>query len=182
MVVLSCASQPTTLPLPPQDFRVIEHVILIIQENRSFDHYFGTFPGAEGIPMEDGVPTVCVPNPLTGECVQPHHESKDKNQGGPHSHRAALADIDGGRMDGFIEQQVSWLGEGAEKAQAKGIVGSVMGYHDDREIPNYWSYAREFVLQDHMFESVSSWTLPVHLSIVSLWSAKCSRCGSRRRC
>ena len=35
-----------------------------------------------------------------------------------------------------------------------------MGYHDWHEIPNYWDYARNFVLQDHMFEAVNSWSLP----------------------
>ena len=49
----------------------------------------------------------------------------------------------------------------------------VMGYHDAREIPNYWTYARDFVLQDHMFAPVSSWSLPAHLYEVSAWSAFC---------
>ena len=49
-----------------------------------------------------------------------------------------------------------------------------MGYHDSREIPNYWTYARDFVLQDHMFESVASWSLPAHLYLVSAWSAECA--------
>jgi phospholipase C len=50
-----------------------------------------------------------------------------------------------------------------------------MGYHDRREIPNYWTYAREFVLQDHMFEPSYGWSLPAHLYEVSGWSAKCAR-------
>src|SRR5581483_4273041 len=37
----------------------------------------------------------------------------------------------------------------------------------------YWDYARNFVLQDHMFESVASWSLPAHLYMVSAWSAHC---------
>ena len=48
-----------------------------------------------------------------------------------------------------------------------------MGYHDAREIPNYWTYARDFVLQDHMFEPVAAWSLPAHLFTVSEWSATC---------
>ena len=48
-----------------------------------------------------------------------------------------------------------------------------MGFHDAREIPNYWTYAQEFVLQDHMFASNLSWSLPVHLFTVSGWSARC---------
>ena len=49
-----------------------------------------------------------------------------------------------------------------------------MGYHDAREIPNYWAYAENFVLQDHMFEPNDSWSLPSHLYMVSEWSAYCS--------
>jgi phospholipase C len=49
-----------------------------------------------------------------------------------------------------------------------------MGYHDAREIPNYWTYAHDFVLQDRMFAPDSSWSLPDHLFAVSEWSARCS--------
>ena len=48
-----------------------------------------------------------------------------------------------------------------------------MGYHDRREIPNYWAYADNYVLQDRMFESAASWSLPSHLYMVSGWSATC---------
>jgi phospholipase C len=48
-----------------------------------------------------------------------------------------------------------------------------MGYHDAREIPNYWAYAKNFVLQDHMFQPDLSWSLPAHLYMVSGWSARC---------
>jgi len=44
----------------------------------------------------------------------------------------------------------------------------------ESDIPNYWTYARDFVLQDHMFEPVASWSLPSHLYMVSAWSAECS--------
>ena len=48
-----------------------------------------------------------------------------------------------------------------------------MGYHDAREIPNYWTYAQNFALDDNMFESVASWSLPEHLFMVSGWAADC---------
>ena len=57
-----------------------------------------------------------------------------------------------------------------------------MGYHDAREIPNYWKYAENFVLDDHMFESDASWSLPAHLYLVSDWSARCSRPGDPSSC
>ena len=57
-----------------------------------------------------------------------------------------------------------------------------MGYHDWHEIPNYWTYARHFVLQDHMFQADASWSLPGHLYLVSGWSAKCSVRGDPMSC
>src|SRR3954468_6172239 len=59
----------------------IKHVVVIMQENRSFDSYFGTYPGADGIPMKSGVPTVCVPDPKTHVCVKPFHDTSDHNPG-----------------------------------------------------------------------------------------------------
>jgi phospholipase C len=156
----------------------IQHVIIIMQENRSFDSYFGTFPGADGIPIANGHPTVCVPDPLHGRCIAPYHSSIDLNHGGPHGEVAALTDINGGGMNGFIEE-----------AQKPGITPckipndpvciipgetDVMGYHDGGEIPNYWAYAKSFVLQDRMFEPNRSWSLPAHLFMLSGWSALCA--------
>jgi hypothetical protein len=61
--VLSGSAPPT--PAINPDIHKIKHVVVIMQENRSFDSYFGTYPGADGIPMRDGVPTVCQPDPHT---------------------------------------------------------------------------------------------------------------------
>jgi len=151
----------------------IRHVIVIMQENRSFDSYFGTYPHADGIPMRHGFPTVCVPDPALGQCVTPFHDPDDINLGGPHTAADAAADIDGGKMDGFI-------GQAETVFPVFGM--EVMGYHDEHEIPNYWAYAKHFVLQDHMFEPNASWSLPAHLFMVSGWSANCSRPGDPTSC
>ena len=65
----------------------LKHLVFIVQENRSFDHYFGTFPGADGIPMRNGRPTVCVPDPIAGACVRPYHTHEQLQEGGPHGQR-----------------------------------------------------------------------------------------------
>jgi phospholipase C len=171
----------------PKGIHKIRHVVIITQENRSFDSYFGTFPGADGIPMADGVPTVCNPDPKTHECVRPYHDTSDRNAGGPHDTVDALRDIDHGRMDGFQQQarRGRFLACHATDNPGCSLTPSapdVMGYHDWHEIPNYWAYARNFVLQDHMFEAVNSWSLPAHLSLVSGWSARCSRHGDPMSC
>jgi phospholipase C len=154
----------------------IKHVVIIMQENRSFDSYFGTYPGADGIPMKDGVPFVCSPNPKTKTCVKPYHDSNDVNHGGPHGAAASLRDIDKGRMDGFMaaaESGKPCAGMTVDPTCNGGSTPDVMGYHDGRDIPNYWHYAHDFVLQDRMFEPNASWSLPAHLFMVSEWSANC---------
>jgi phospholipase C len=158
----------------PSGIHLIRHVVVIMQENRSFDSYFGTYPGADGLPRN-----LCIPTPRGG-CVRPFHDTANRNAGGPHDHVNAVRDIDGGRMDGFALQAA----RGRRTACSAEIdaptcslaprTPDVMGYHDWHEIPNYWAYARHFVLQDHMFQPDLSWSLPAHLYLVSGWSAKCS--------
>jgi phospholipase C len=158
----------------------IKHVIIIMQENRSFDSYFGTYPGADGIPMQNGVPSVCVPDPQSGNCVKPYLDHRDLNGGGPHAAPSASSDIDGGKMDGFIQTAETGKKSCADPTNpvcvnnTTGRALDVMGYHDGGDLPNYWAYARNFVLQDHMFEPVASWSFPQHLAMVSGWSAKCT--------
>ena len=57
-----------------------------------------------------------------------------------------------------------------------------MGYHTQSDIPNYWTYAKDFVLQDHMFEPNASWSLPSHLFLVSEWSAYCTQHDNPSSC
>ena len=169
------------------DIHKIQHIIVIMQENRSFDSYFGTYPGADGIPMNDGVPTVCVTDPKSGTCIKPFHDPRDINQGGPHGASNAKADINSGKMDGFIAQAEGSRKRACKNPDAPGCTGGQqeldsMGYHDARELPNYWAYAKNFVLQDRMFEPNASWSLPQHLFMVSGWSAKCTTPGDPMSC
>jgi phospholipase C len=163
----------------------IKHVIVIMQENRSFDSYFGTFPGADGIPMKNGKPAVCVTDPASKACVTPYADHADVNGGGPHNTKNATADIGGGKMDGFIGQAESGL-KGClnltDPACTNSATPDAMGYHKGSDIPNYWTYARDFVLQDHMFEPNASWSLPSHLFMVSEWSAYCTQHDNPSSC
>jgi phospholipase C len=163
----------------------IKHIVIIMQENRSFDQYFGTFPGAVGFPKQGGQFSVCVNDPRTGQCVYPYHDPADKNHGGPHGAAAAAADINGGKMNGFIAVAETGKADcqNTNDPSCGGTsVTDVMGYHDAREIPNYWNYAENFVLQDHLFEPNSSWSLPQHLFMVSEWSARCNHAGDPMSC
>ena len=155
-----------------------------MQENRSFDTYFGTYPGADGIAMKDGQPTVCLPAPA-GACEKPFHNAADVSGGGPHSQTNAAADIDGGKMDGFVQQAANGKKGCADPNNptcTNSATPDVMGWKDAREIPNYWAYAQNFVLQDRMFEPNASWSLPEHLFMVSEWSAQCATAGDPASC
>jgi len=161
----------------------LDHLIFIVQENRSFDHYFGTFPGADGFPRNsEGRIKVCIPDPVLGHCVRPYHQSYLFSKGGPHNRPAATTDMNGGKMNGFVKvlggKDTRCAGEVRTGSACENFVGprlqpDVVSWHDDREIPNYWTYARRFVLQDRMFAPTDSWTLPAHLFLVSAWSASC---------
>jgi phospholipase C len=131
---------------------------------------------------------VCVPDPVAGHCDRPYHDHRDVNYGGPHDHVDAVRDVAGGAMSGFVAQA-----EAGRQLFCRRHVDApacsfsprhpdVMGYHDWHEIPNYWAYARNFVLQDHMFQADASWSLPGHLYMVSGWSARCSQRGNPMSC
>jgi phospholipase C len=172
-------------PLPntregPEGIFKLDHLIFIVQENRSFDHYFGTYPGADGLEMVAGVPTNCVPDPVLGRDSCAYHTSMDDFNGGPHGRPSALTAINGGAMNGFIDAlppTPRWCVDRAtpECAAYLGPEGQpdVMSYLTRRNIPNYWAYADAFVLQDRMFAPTDGWTLPAHLFLVSGWSAYC---------
>jgi phospholipase C len=146
--------QTSNSPLPsaPKGIDKINHIIWIIQENRTFDNYFGTFPGADDI-----LPSTCLPRmPGSKACVKPFHLPKDAPPCDlPHSWQSAQAAYDNGKMDGFV-----W---------AEGSPYTV-GYLDERDIPNYWSYARHFTLADRFFSSLNGPSFPNHVYTVAAQS------------
>jgi len=133
----------------------IEHFIVLMQENHSFDNYFGTYPHADGIPKG-----TCMPVDPSGghgrRCVAPFHLGTRTVQDTPlgHSTRVTKRQYNGGRMNGFIS---------AFGAEAGTFEPAVMGYYDAREIPYYWRAAEEYVLFDRFFASSSGGTLANHM-------------------
>jgi phospholipase C len=167
------------------DINKIEHVVVIMQENRSFDHYFGMYPGADGFHVDvNGLPTECIPDPRNGGCVMPYHDPTDIQYGGPHGAEPNAVDINHGLMDGFIASwEKSCPGQGAATScGGSKPVPDVMSYKLRSDIPNYWAYADNYVLLDHMFAPAASWSLPEHLYMVSAWSARCYVPGDPMTC
>lgn len=138
------------ISVPPSNasYGNIKHIIFIIKENRSFDQYFGTFPGA------NGATTATL---HTGQVITlGHTPDKPKHDMG-HEWTDSHNDVDAGRMDRFdLETQCSVNGDNLCLTQM---------YQSD--IPNYWSYAQTYALGDGMFSSVESGSYPAHLMLVS---------------
>ena len=191
-IAIAAACAPTDPPAPERrparaaqaapGLETLEHLIFIVQENRSFDHYFGTFPGADGIPMtRAGIPKPCIPDPILDHCSRPYPSPRQIQRGGPHDHPAAVTTLNDGRMNGFIlaalrhERNCVTL---RFERKCRPFVGpdlqpDLMSYHRRADIVNYWRYAETYLLQDRMFAPTDSWTLPAHLFLVSAWSAYC---------
>ncbi|MDE3148576.1 MAG: alkaline phosphatase family protein [Acidobacteriota bacterium] len=136
----------------PAGMNKIQHIIWIIQENRSFDNYFGTYPGADGIP-----PGTCLPVlPGSTRCIKPFHLKPPMPTCDlDHSWDSAHAAYDHGAMDGFV-----WA-EGSPYT---------MAYLDGSNIPNYWDYARHFTLADRFFSSLNGPSMPNHVYTVAAQS------------
>lgn len=149
---LQAAADQTVEMQTPVGLKKINHIVWIMQENRSFDNYFGTFPGADGIP-----PSTCLAKlPGSTHCVAPFHmPNLFPTCDLPHEWEHAHAAYDSGRMDAFV-----WV-EGTPYT---------MGYLDERDIPNYWEYARKYTLADAFFSSEMSESLTNHLYMVSAQS------------
>ena len=124
----------------------IQHVVYIIQENKTFDSYFGTYPGADGFPSS--LLNASSPSPYL-----PHHVSSEVPPSLTNAWAAAHEAWDNGKMDRFINAQ-------SGNAQT-------MGYYDRSNIPYYWDYADHYVLADHFFSSLMGPTFPNHLYIAS---------------
>jgi phospholipase C len=157
------------------DINKIDHIVVIMQENRSFDEYFGMYPGADGYTLDgDGKPTNCAYDPRQGNaCVPVFHDTDDVDYGAGHSITSYSQDVDGGKMDGFLAAWERRCAVGDTRCGGQKPISDVMGYRTRADIPAYWGYADDYTLLDHMFAPSNSWSAPEHLYMVSSWSARC---------
>jgi phospholipase C len=139
---------PATAAAEPAPTTPIRHVITLMQDNHSFDNYFGTYAGADGLPER-----VCMPvdprRPRDG-CVRPTHVGNRTVQGLIDSPAVARGQLNGGSMNGFVS---------AITAQRGRRQPLVMGHYDDRDLPFYWNAADEYVLFDRFFASAPGGSL-----------------------
>jgi phospholipase C len=123
----------------------IDHVVVVMQENRSFDHYFGAFPGADGFPASVKMPDG------HGGFVAPFHIDQPCTFDPDHSWVGTHNKVRGGRNDGFVAYDGPWT----------------MGYYGQADVPGYWELARRFTLCDRWFCSLLGPTNPNRLYLLS---------------
>jgi len=134
----------------PGDITAIQHIIFIVKENRSFDNYFGQFPGADG--ATSGTTS-------TGDVIPLEHTPDQVIDMG-HDWTSAITAIDGGKMDQY------------DLILYANVNGAQMAYSQltQGDIPNYFTYAQNFVLADRMFSSLHGESFPNHLYTIAAQS------------
>jgi phospholipase C len=132
----------------------VEHFVVLMQENHSFDNYFGTYPGADGAPRGTCIPVGSDARP----CVRHFHLGGRPVPNLSHNPRIDRLQYAGGRMDGFVR---------AASADRQTVEPSVMGYYDDRDLPFYWNLADEYVLFDRFFALPARTSVGSHMAWVS---------------
>src|SRR5712692_5526901 len=132
----------------------IQHVIIIMQENHSFDNYFGTYPTANGTRLDsttsqlrhvNGLPgQVCLP--YMGSCVSPH---------------LTTSRVQTDPVEGQATYEMDYANSGTGFAIYSGPQS--MAYFDYHLVAGYWDYAEEYGLGDNYFAPALSTTTPNRL-------------------
>ena len=145
-LILAPGSRPfPTRPEGVDTLPQIEHIVIYMQENQSYDHYFGTLGrgdgftlGPGGVPTNSNLDASDVPVPVF------HQASTCDAISGDHSWNGTHLEWNGGAMDGF----------------AKVSGHNVMGYYDQTNLPFYHGLAETFPICDRWFSSVQGPTYP----------------------
>ncbi len=152
----AASSLPAALHLGPASTgsSPIQHLVLIVQENRSFDNFFGKFPGAHGAThgeAEEKSGDKLIP--LKAHSLLMSHDLQ-------HCHSAFETDYDGGKMDGFYLE-----GEGACPSAPPAHTLPYQ-YVPEADIASYWDIAKHWVLADEMFQSQGSGSFTAHQDLI----------------
>jgi phospholipase C len=178
--VLGCASAQANNPHsdPALAFSTttpIKHLVVIFQENVSFDHYFGTYPvaanpaGEPAFQARRGTPTV---NGLDDQLLNHNPNSANPqrldrsqpltcDQG--HGYKQEQQAFDGGLMDRFVE----FTDRESCAAPDVGAPGLVMDYYDGNTVTAMWNYAQEFAMSDNSYNTVFGPSTPGALNLIS---------------
>ena len=158
----------------------IDHIVVLYLENRSFDHLFGTFPGAEGLAAyhgaqtgDNGVAYATLPTPL-GHDGKPDPRLPRGLPNAPFPMLRFVGPFDptNNPVHRFYHMQRQY-GVGADgvpmgKWVAEGTSGgTTMGYYERAAIPVQWRLAEEFVLLDHYFQGIHGGSFANHFYLIA---------------
>src|ERR1700734_4018897 len=158
LVTAACGGGTPSTTAPPSAMRhqaisqYIEHVGVVIQENRSFDDLFATFPGA------DGATQGLMKTESGGDTYVPLKKVNLGTQCDPaHGYSGFLKNLDGGKMDGFALTGNKCGGNHTQPYQ----------YVDPGQIGPYWAIASQYVLGDQMFQTQGSGSFTAHQDLIA---------------
>lgn len=132
----------------------INHVIVIMQGKRSFDHYFGTHPGVDGLSNDTRIPLNVIDH-NNSQYVHPFHLEEISSFTPSISTKVYDLSYNNGSMNGFAYAQNNRGKDGR----------MIMGYYDSRDIPYYWELASKYVLADRFFSPTMKTGLPNYLTL-----------------
>ncbi len=134
----------------------IKHVFVIVEEGHSFDNYFGTFPGADGIaPGKVQIPVN--PKASAGQALGLHVIGSEGPSPVSADSGTARAAFNGGSMNGFAA---------AQSASGNGAVAG-LGYYSPQQVDSYWQLAKNYTLMDQFFSSAMGGSIDNHLYLVA---------------
>ena len=163
----------TTAPVPTgsnNPSSSIQHVVIIFQENRSFNNLFMNFPGAETATTgkckefdPQGYPPVCKGGQIvTLKPISLKIGTPEQGKDIEHGHRAFKVEYDGGKMDGFGSLYESTTGAGGRPART-----FPYSYVSRKEVQPYWDMASQYTLADHMFSTATTDSFVAHQEIIA---------------
>jgi phospholipase C len=197
--VSACSNNNVTPHAPPGSIQAlvhkkIKHVFVIVQENHTFDNYFGLYPGTGGVVENLGTSTAqaddCVPDPMAGSgaCQRPFLITTNAAQtpyyvpdapdiaGGNNSRFGQQYAIDGGKMDNFlVENETSNpvttaptalpANPTAAEIEAHNSALNILATYDCNTVPYLWYYAKNFTLFDHYFQANTGQSTPGNVQL-----------------
>lgn len=168
----STISTPTQMPVtkPSTSPSKIQHIVILVQENRSLNNIFMSFPGAETLTAgkcvpyrPTGYPPVCVGKNRTVRLTQIELEGNGRTGGTDieHSHATFLREYDNKRMDGF---DTLHYGTNGSQSPARYYP---YAFVDPKEVRPYWDMASQYALADHMFSTATTDSFVAHQQVIA---------------
>ncbi|MGH9607471.1 MAG: phospholipase C [Terracidiphilus sp.] len=144
----------------------IHHVFVVYQENRSFDSYFGSFPGADNLATAEARAHGFKEWDAIGkEWIAPFLLKASDTRDANHARPALLAKVDGGKMDDFVAYEEQHRAADPELARQMGML--TMSHEDCGTIPFLWMYAHRFSLYDHIFQAMYGPSTPGNIDLIA---------------